>query len=176
MRYRRLRQPGGTYFFTLVTFQRRTILADADRCSLLRHAIDEVRSWHPFIVEAEVFLPDHIHSIWRLPDDDGDFSTRWRLVKQAFIRRLDRRGELMRAPDRTPMVWQKRFWEHLIRDERDFTAHVEYIHFNPVKHGLVKRPRDWQHSSFMDWVRRGCYDTDWAADAEPIFPERTGGE
>lgn len=169
MRYRRVRLPGATYFFTLVTHDRKPLLV-GDNVALFEQAVAVVRSRHPFDIDAAVILPNHIHALWTLPDGDSDYPKRWSLIKQAFTRALEHRS-LATTP-----IWQNRYWEHTIRDERDFAAHVEYIHFNPVKHGLVHAPKDWAHSTFHAWVATGSYDLAWGADAEPAIPDGVGRE
>ncbi len=168
MRYRRTEATGASYFFTVVTFRRQAVFTEAPVVEMLERAIRRVQERRPFVVEAQVVLPDHLHALWTLPEEDSDYPTRWRLIKEAFTReyvpaygliwndaRRRARGE------RT--VWQRRYWEHLIRDDGDFSAHLEYIHLNPVRHGLVKAPRDWQHSTFLKWVANGSYDLTWGA-------------
>lgn len=166
--YRRARE-GNTYFFTLVTFQRQPILCLDESRQLLREAIAMVRETHPFVVDAWVLLPDHMHCIWRLPEGDTGYSTRWGLIKSAFTKGA--KGWLptpsanaSRRKHREGTVWQRRFWEHMIRDERDFAAHYDYIHFNPVKHGYAPAPRDWPFSTFHRAVSEGRYSLDWGAD------------
>ena len=114
-----------------------------------------------------VVLPDHLHTIWTLPEGDADFSTRWRLIKSAFSRNLtsDERISWSRATKGERGIWQRRYWEHTIRDEEDFTRHTDYVHINPVKHELVTRVKDWPYSSFHRMVKIGTYPTDWAGDA-----------
>src|SRR5262249_39941628 len=127
------------------------------------------------VIEAVVVLPDHLHCIWTLPPDDKDYSHRWRLIKSRFSRALSAAGAPVRKNARGEYnVWQRRFWEHTVRDEQDFNAHVDYIHYNPVKHGLVTRVADWPHSSFHRFVRVGWLDADWAA--APHLPEFSAGE
>ena len=171
MRYRRVRIEGGTYFFTVVMFKRRPILNDAGAVAHVMDAVATVQSAHPFEVVAHVILPDHLHMLWTLPDDDSDYPMRWRQIKSAFTRAIEKDGIGAQGKSRIAKgeqaVWQRRYWEHTIRGERDLSAHVEYIHFNPVKHGLCAAPRDWPHSSFHDWVRRGLYEASWAPDYEP---------
>jgi len=170
--YRRLYHDGGTYFFTLVTYDRREFLTSdlARRC--LRYAWNQTRRKHPFRVDAVCLLPNHIHCIWTLPEDDCDFSIRWRMLKGLFSMRFLARGghEFNRNTSRTRKgevaVWQRRFWEHLIKDEDDFVRHADYVHYNPVKHGYTVRPRDWEWSSFHRSVREGYYDPNWG-DTEP---------
>jgi len=164
MRYRRLRIAGATYFFTLVTRGRAPFLADPSNIALLLQCFEHVGRGHPFEMVAYVVLHDHVHTLWQLPEGDDNYSTRWRLIKERFTREY---GKLSAAPQR---VWQNRFWEHVIRDERDFLEHLDYIHFNPVQHGYVAAPIDWPHSSFKNWIARGHYEPRWGADEMPALP------
>ena len=159
--YRRWLQPGGTFFFTVVTYERHKFLTEPRARRCLRQAIREVRSKRPFTVTAMVMLPEHLHCVWELPPDDADFSTRWQLIKKRFDR-------LWLPPKTKPPrgVWQPRFWEHCVRDETDLKRHVDYIHWNPVKHGYVTRTRDWPYSTFARFVKMGEYDINWGQ-AEP---------
>jgi putative transposase len=165
MRYRREFTPGGSFFFTVVTERRRPILASMDAVEVLRAAVRTVRSKRPFTVDAMVVLPDHLHCIWTLPPGDADFATRWRLIKTWFTRHVDAAlhsaVNTARARKGEQAVWQHRYWEHLLRVERDFIRHVEYIHFNPVKHGYVLSPIEWPYSSFGRYVEDGRYAQDW---------------
>jgi putative transposase len=160
--YRRNFVPGGGYFFTVNLADRRLRLL-TDHVALLRAAFRETRAGHPFSIEAIVILPDHLHAIWTLPDGDADFSSRWRLVKSTFSRGLayGERISSSRVGKGERGIWQRRFWEHTLRDESDFARHVDYIHFNPVKHGHVRRVSDWPYSSFHRMVRLGVYPEDW---------------
>jgi putative transposase len=175
MNYRRLKVEGASYFFTVVTQQRRKLFCDGVAVAMLDDAIARVVQRHPFVVEAQVIMPDHIHALWQLPDKDSDFSLRWRLSKEAFTKAYVKRHGVSyvdaarRARGEQPL-WQRRFWEHLIRDDRDFCAHLDYIHLNPVHHGYVKAPRDWPHSTFRSWVERGVYEPEWGSDAKPELP------
>jgi putative transposase len=157
MRYRRAFQPGGSFFFTVVTAHRRPIFASVIAVDLLRDAFRAVRRQRPFDIDAIVILPDHLHCIWTLPEGDADFMTRWRLLKTWF----SKRAELKNA-------WQPRYWEHVLRDERDLANHVDYIHYNPVKHGLVGKVIDWPHSSFHRYVALGWCAADWGGDAVEV--------
>lgn len=165
MNYRRAFVPGASYFFTLVTEQRRPWLADAENVELLRGAFRAVRAARPFEVVAMVVMPDHLHCIWTLPPGDADFATRWRLIKTWFTKRCDPQlrpvPALARVAKKQQAVWQHRYWEHLLRDENDFIRHVEYIHFNPVKHGVVASAAAWPYSSFRRYVDAGLYSADW---------------
>jgi putative transposase len=181
MRYRRVFVPGASYFFTLVTYERAPIFADARTIELYHRAVRKVQKIRPFTLDAEVVLPDHVHLLCTLPDGDADYPTRVRLIKTAFTRAMRSRttdGEA--SPSRTAKgergVWQRRYWEHTIRDERDFQAHLDYIHINPVKHGLVAAARDWPNSTFLTWVERGAYDPWWGGDDMPPLPKWVGGE
>ena len=163
--YRRNFLPGGSYFFTVNLWDRRSGLL-TEHVDALRVAFRETRARHPFEIDAIVILPDHLHAIWTLPEGDADFALRWRLIKAAFSRALPR-GEAVsrsRADKRERGIWQRRYWEHTLRNEADVARHVDYIHFNPVKHGHVTRVRDWPHSSFHRMVKLGVYPDDWGGD------------
>lgn len=165
MQYRRAYHPGGSYFFTLVAADRRPILQSGEAVEILRKSFRQVMKKYPFSVDAAVILPDHLHCIWTLPSDDKDFSTRWRLIKTWFTKHCpkDLRGEISasRRKKNEQAIWQHRFWEHLLRNELDYRHHVEYIHYNPVKHGYVTQPCYWPYSSFQHYVRSGIYPSDW---------------
>lgn len=181
MRYRRATVPGACYFFTLITYQRRPLFADLNNVERWHRAVTKVQRTRPFGVEAEVMMPDHVHMIWRLPEADADYSTRMRLIKTAFTKNLTLSdGGITANKSRVSKgerdVWQRRYWEHLIRDERDFQAHLDYIHINPVKHGLAVRPIDWPHSTFGNWLERGAYDPSWGTDEMPPLPDWAGRE
>jgi putative transposase len=179
MEYRRAKSPGSSYFFTLVTHNRRPILCEPENINLLRDSFKRVIQQHPFAIDAIVILPEHLHCLWTLPPGDADFSTRWRLIKSWFSRRCDSQYQgkvsASRRSKNERAIWQRRFWEHLIRDEQDFNLHVDYIHYNPVKHGLVFSPKDWQYSSFDRYVQRGVYDFDWGS-SEVLFDSLIGME
>lgn len=165
--YRRARIAGGTYFFTLVTNERRQILTLPQGRKALRDVIEETRELLPFTVEAWVLLPEHLHCVWSLPEGDGDFSKRWGMIKAGFSKRmkgsLERRQlTVSREKHRETSLWQRRFWEHAIRDDTDYRRHVDYIHYNPVKHGLVGYVKDWPYSTFHRYVAKGIYPKDWA--------------
>jgi putative transposase len=161
--YRRNRVPGGTYFFTVNLRDRSSNLLVA-QITALRHAVRQVVAKSPFHIDAWVVLPDHMHCLWTLPDNDIDYSNRWRLIKAAFSRALpavEQRSSIM-ARRNERGIWQLRFWEHTIRDDRDYAAHMDYIHFNPVKHGLASNAADWPFSSLRRCVANGIYPSDWA--------------
>ncbi|MBC7946083.1 MAG: transposase, partial [Burkholderiales bacterium] len=161
--YRRNFIPGGTFFFTVVLAQRSAQLL-VQHVDTLKSAFRTTRLDHPFSVEAVVVLPDHLHCIWTLPPEDCDFATRWKKIKASFSRHIpkDEQRSASRIDKGERGIWQRRYWEHTIRDERDLQTHVDYIHFNPVKHGYVDRVRDWPYSSFHRYVRSGMCPLDWA--------------
>jgi len=165
--YRRLFLPGGTYFFTLVTNFRRPILTAESARAALRTAMHSVRARHPFNVDAIVLLPDHLHCLWTLPPGDEDYSTRWRLIKSAFTMNYLAAGETetARSDSRKKQnergVWQRRFWEHTVRDETEFERLCDYIHYNPVKHAHATCPHAWPYSTFDRFVCDRRYDVDW---------------
>jgi putative transposase len=161
--YRRYRLNGGTYFFTVNLADRnRTLLTE--HIDTLREAFRGVKEAHPFEINDIVIMPEHLHTLWTLPDGDHDFSLRWRQVKSAFSREIAKEEHISKSRLRKQErgIWQRRFWEHAIRDEKDFSRHVEYIHFNPVKHGYVQKVSDWPYSSFHQYVRMGILLEDWA--------------
>ncbi|NPV85718.1 MAG: transposase [Anaerolineae bacterium] len=176
MQYRRVFVPGGTFFFTLVTFNRQKIFALQHPINLLRQAFRYTMQRHPFTINAIVILPDHLHAVWTLPESDSDYPMRWRLIKSHFTRhwrvRLPQHLSASRLHKGEQQVWQRRYWEHLIHDEADLTRHVEYIHYNPVKHGLSVTPFDWAYSSFRTYVQQGLYPECWAG--EDTFPVQGG--
>ena len=179
MQYRRAKFAGGTYFFTVVTHYRRRILCEQQNIDLLRHIFAEVMDNHPFTIDACVVLPDHLHCIWTLPPDDNDFSTRWRLIKGTFSRKCQPCfhgiSSSARRRKQEQAIWQRRFWEHAIRNETDHLHHVDYIHYNPVKHGLVSSLHEWPYSSFHRFVDHGIYPADWGT-SEITLPENIGRE
>lgn len=163
--YRRNYQ-GNSYFFTLVTKQRRPIFNDEDARATLRQLIQAAKERWPFAIDAWVLLPEHMHCIWTLPDDDHDYSKRWGWIKKEFSKQtLEKVGPARQTPSsfgkRESGIWQRRFWEHTIRDEHDFSAHCDYIHYNPVKHGLAVNPADWPYSTFHRFVKEGIYPASW---------------
>ena len=162
--YRRARVQGGTYFFTVTLADRRSDALVA-HIGVLREAFRMTRRQRPFSVDAIVILPDHLHAIWTLPPGDADFAVRWQAIKTHFTRRLQAAGvRTMQRANGEPVIWQRRYWEHLIRDETDRARHVDYIHYNPVKHSHAQRVVDWPYSSFHAYVRRGVLDVDWGGE------------
>ena len=161
--YRRAWQPGGTYFFTVNLLRRKNNDLLTRHIGILRKVVIGVRRRHPFYIHGWVVLPDHMHCVMELPEGDADFATRWRLIKSDFSKRLpqteSRSAARVRRGERG--LWQRRYWEHLVRDANDFAAHMDYVHFNPVKHGHCGRVVDWPYSTFHRWVRQGHYESDW---------------
>ncbi|TDY03845.1 REP-associated tyrosine transposase [Thiohalophilus thiocyanatoxydans] len=155
--YRRLYYPGGVYFFTAVTASRQPLFTEASNVDVLRNGFRHVMARRPFKLEAIVILPDHIHCIWRMPEEDADFSNRWKMLKGYVTRHL--KGASGR-------IWQSRFWEHVIRDDEDWRRHMDYIHYNPVKHGLVNDPDAWPFSSYKRYLELGYYAPGWG-ESEP---------
>ena len=172
MDYRRIWKPGGTYFFTVNLLQRNNNALLVEEIELLRQVVAKVKGRCPFIIHAWVVLPDHIHCVIELPPNDQDFSLRWRLIKQGFSKALpthEYRSDV-RINRGERGIWQRRYWEHLIRDEADFHAHLDYVHINPLKHGLVQRVIDWPYSTFHRYCQRGLYPIDWC-DGVLLLPE-----
>jgi putative transposase len=168
-RYRRAKIEGGTYFFTVTLADRSSDLL-VRHIDLPRQAYKSAQGLYPFETVAICVLPDHLHSVWSLPPDDADFPLRWSLIKSKFSRGLpaDAERTSSKITKREKGIWQRRYWEHAIRSDEDLTRHVDYIHFNPVKHGYVSRASDWPHSSFARYVARGLLPADWGGDAREI--------
>jgi putative transposase len=150
--YRRFYEKGGCYFFTVVTYERHRFLQSPENINILKDSFQTVMRRRLFHIEAMVVLPDHIHCIWTLPEGDADFSTRWRLIKRHFSFQIP--GPMAVSGEKN--IWQRRFWEHWIRDDQDFYNHMNYIHYNPVKHGYVSRPEDWEYSSYRKKAALGA--------------------
>ena len=180
--YRRPNISGGTYFITQVTYQRETWLCSEVGRKALREALERVREKHPFSIDAFVLLPEHFHCLWTLPPNDGDFSMRLRLIKTYVTKdygqelAINREISLSRQKRKESNLWQRRFWEHLIRDEQDFALHCDYIHYNPVRHGLCTNPQDWQFSSIHRFIAQGIYPANWGRDGSPEIPQEIGDE
>jgi len=157
--YRRAKFEGGYYFFTIITYDRRCFLTDENSRSCLRKAIDETRDKNNFDVIAFCLLPNHLHCVWKLPEGDNNYSLRWSKIKSRFTRLYLQSGgiEIIQSSSRIKKrergIWQRRFWEHQIRDEKDLQRHVDYIHYNPLKHDLVERVEDWPWSTFHRYVQ-----------------------
>lgn len=176
--YRRNWVPGGTYFFTVALLERKQDLLVTE-IGRLRDAVRRVKRLYPFEIIAWVVLPDHLHCVWSLPQGDADYATRWRLIKLLFVKGLPKGERLSAVRNRRKErgVWHRRYWEHTIRSERDLVNHVDYVHWNPMKHGLVSRVTDWPYSTFHRYVRQGLLPADWAGNvqlsasaAEPALP------
>jgi putative transposase len=180
--YRRARTAGGIYFFTLVTHHRTPLFSSKQARACLHQAMAEVRARHPFEIEAICLLPEHLHTIWKLPAGDQDYSQRWNEVKGVCAKLLHaggvELGDLSLSNYRTGEmhIWQRRFWEHLIRNETDYRNHMDYLHYNPVKHGLVGAVVDWPWSSFHRYVREGLYPVDWGGSTPARMNLSTVGE
>jgi putative transposase len=179
--YRRFFVPGGTYFFTLVTERRARLFRSKTARTLLGDAIRKCQEKHPFRVIAMVLLPDHLHALWELPPGDDRYPMRWKVIKRDFTIRWLAAGGREQPRNRSRLreqrrgIWQRRYWEHTIEDETDLENHFDYIHYNPVKHQLVRRPRDWPASTFHRYVASGHYDIDWGAGyVEPKLPGDAG--
>ncbi len=174
--YRRPYIPGGTYFITQVTYQRQPWLCTELGRTALRHALRHVQQQHPFEIQAFVLLPDHFHTLWTLPEDDQNLSLRMRLIKRVVSKYYgdelesvtERSFSRTRRKERN--IWQRRFWDHLIRDEADFIAYCDYIHYNPVKHRLCETPQQWPFSSLHRLISEGVYPPDWGSN-EIASPE-----
>jgi len=181
--YRRALVPRGTFFLTVVTQHRASFLCDERARNALRRSIEQCRSAHPFDLEAIVLLPDHLHLMLKLPDDDPNFSVRVASIKANFTRSWLTAGgiETSQSSSREQHghrgVWQKRFWEHCVKDKPDWGEHLNYVHFNPVKHGLVTCPHLWPYSTFRKWVARGVYPPDWlcACNGRKVSPPKFDG-
>lgn len=176
--YRRDNTPGGTWFFTVATYQRKPVLTHDLVREALRNAIKQARRTQPFRIDAWVLLPDHLHCVWTLPQGDSGFSVRWSIIKRRTSQALAGYPDLRSPPgaSRTrrqeSTLWQRRFWEHRIRDSADMRHHIDYIHWNPVKHGLAACASDWPWSSFHRYVHEGVLTPDWGGDYSP--PESKG--
>ncbi len=180
--YRRWRIAGGSFFFTAVTASRQPILTTKIGRQAFHQALDEVKVLRPFEIYAIVILPDHVHCIWTLPEGDGDFSWRWAAVKTRFTKKY-----LCQGGDEAPVsesrrkkgergVWQRRFWEHFIRNENDLKRCLDYLHYNPVKHGLVRHVKDWPYSSFRRFVLQGEYTEEWASEVKIPYDSNLFGD
>ncbi len=172
--YRRAKVRGGTYFFTLNTFRRAKFLIQEPFRHSLREGIETTRASLPFEIVAWVLMPEHLHCIWRLPEGDADFSKRWAMIKRTVSKQCGHLVEIdaglgqSKLARNESVVWQRRFWEHQIRDDLDLQRHVDYIHYNPVKHGHAASVADWPYSTFHRYVQQGVYPLDWAGGAGDI--------
>jgi putative transposase len=170
-RYRRART-GSTYFFTLVSYERRPVLCYLPIRNVLRLAVQHVRARRPFDIDAWVLMPDHLHCMWTLPEGDADYSTRWAQIKRTVSRfcgpdmQVRHPVSESRRKHRDSVIWQRRFYEHQIVDEDDFERHVDYVHFNPVRHGHADRAAAWPFSTFHRYVRAGTLPADWGGSTQ----------
>lgn len=178
--YRRADVPGGTFFFTVVTYRRRLLFEHPEARRILRETVLSVQCKHPFTIDAWVLLPDHLHCIWTLPPEDADFSLRWNRIKSTFSKQAKplfhnehRLSDSQRKHWETT-IWQRRFWEHHIRNDEEYQIYMDYIHFNPVKHGWAKQVADWPFSTFHRYVQAGVYPIDWGGQSEEVFPAGIG--
>jgi len=178
--YKRAKFPGGYYFFTVVTYRRTRLFLEESARRCLRRAIEQTRTARPFETIALCLLLDHLHCIWKLPENDADFSTRWASIKGTFsreyLRQSRRKGstDCSRKRKGEVLIWQRRFWEHQIRDEHDLQRHVDYIHYNPVKHGLVERVEDWPWSTYHRYLTQRYYTGRDTLDKLQIFDDADG--
>ena len=176
--YRRAYVPGGTFFFTLVTCNRHPLFGDEAARKLLGDVLRECQAEWPFEINAIVLLPDHLHAIWTMPRGDTRYSARWSRIKKDFTSRWLKQGGREQVISKSQRdenrrgIWQRRFWEHTLEDEDDFEKHFDYIHFNPVKHGYVRCPHEWEWSSFHRWVKAGVYPWHWACFSEESTQEK----
>ncbi|MDR3555929.1 MAG: transposase [Syntrophobacteraceae bacterium] len=178
--YRRVSACGGIFFFTVVTYRRRPILDRSESRHTFREVIEEVRMRYPFSIDAWVLLPDHVHCIWTLSEGVSDFSLRWGLIKSGFSKRtkalfnVEERMNDSRLKHRESTVWQRRFWERQIRDFEEYRVYMDYIHYNPGKHGYVKRVFDWPYSTFHRYVKAGIYVQHWGGGITEVQADRFG--
>lgn len=170
-RYVRSNTKGATYFFTLISYNRRKILCENDLLKAFKDSIKVIQQHYPFEIIAWVQMPDHLHCIWKLPDNDADYSMRWSQIKRLTTQACPQYHlpihEL--SPSKISRnergVWQRRFFEHQIKSEADFIKYMDYIHYNPVKHRLVERAIDWPYSSFHRHIKAGNYSADWGSNS-----------
>ena len=180
--YRRIKIKGGTYFFTLVTYHRKRLFLHKKANELFLEALDHVRKFHPFSLQAYCILPDHIHMLWEMPNNDANYSIRIGEIKKRFSKHYIAEFGNPNIKNKTQRnrgesgIWQRRFWEHYIRDEDELNRYVDYIHYNPVQHGLTNQVSDWAASSFFDFVEQGYYDDHWGEGEITIIDSNLYGE
>jgi putative transposase len=176
MRYRRVKISGASYFFTVNLAERNSHLL-VTHVDLLRASVRHVKNTHSFIIDAIVIMPNHLHALWTLPENDSDYAIRWGLIKSGFSRQFEptERISTSRQSKGERGIWQRRFWEHLIRDDDDYENHIDYIHYNPVKHGFVIRPVDWAFSSIHRYIKSGILNEQWGC-GEMDFADDVGYE
>ena len=163
MQYRRAKTPGATYFFTVNLYNRKSNLL-LNEVNILRTIFRRVHHLHPFIIDAIVILPDHLHALFTLPENDSNYSLRWNLIKGYFSKEVKTEEPISasRKSKKERGIWQRRFWEHLIRNEHDLKNHIDYIHYNPVKHGYVLQAAQWKYSSIHHYIKKGALSKNWA--------------
>ena len=168
MRYRRVKTMGGTFFTLNLAERRKTLLID--HIDILRNSLNTVKRRHPFKLDAMVILPDHLHAMLTLPDGDNDYPTRWMLIKQGFSRQMPKTEKINKSRELKSErgIWQRRYWEHLIRDDDDYEKHFNYIHYNPVKHGYVKQAVEWEYSTIHQYINAGVLSQYWG-----YFPDNS---
>jgi putative transposase len=164
--YQRIKIEGATYFFTVNLLERQSNTLLVQKIDTLREVVRKVKAKYPFHIDAWVVLPEHLHAMWTLPADDCNYSLRWRLIKNGFSRALPKIEHCspIRQAAGERGIWQRHFLEHCIRDEADYQHHLDYIHINPLKHGLVSNVKDWPYSSFHRYVADGTYSINWCGD------------
>jgi putative transposase len=171
MRYRRILIPGATYFFTVNLLNRKSSLL-TDHINQLRYAFRKAKFYYPFTIDGIVILPDHLHVVMSLPKEDRNYSLRWNIIKGVFSKQIEPEESIVisRKNKRERGIWQRRFWEHLIRDESDYEHHINYIHYNPVKHGYVTTPTEWEYSSIHRFIQAGVLPKNWGSSDEFNLP------
>ena len=181
--YRRAKTEGGTYFFTVVTYQRQTFLCLDESRAILKATVQKTLQSHPFHIDAWVLLPDHMHCLWTLPEGDNKYSTRWTLIKKEFTKNKNSLEDTRTTPTlsesrrrhREGVIWQRCCWEHQIKDDPDYKHHMDYVRYNPVNHGLVKYPVNWPYSTFHRHVAQESYDASWGG-VDPVSGDGVGHE
>jgi len=174
--YRRFLQKGGIVFLTIVTYNRQNIFAKDQNINILRKSVAKIKAEMPFTILGAVILPNHLHFLWQLPLNDDNYSKRVGKIKVDFTKKIGQKNipseiiSASRQKHREKNIWQRRFWEHTIKDELDFQQHLDYIHYNPVKHGFVSCPHFWRYSSFSMWVEKKFYDREWGCICENRKP------
>ena len=179
MRYRRERMAGGCYFFTVVTHDRQPVLTLTGNIERLRESFRREKQNHPYEIDAMVVLPEHLHCLWQLPEGDTDYSGRWGRIKRYFSAGccgVNSPVSASRTAKREYAVWQRRFWEHRIRDDEDWRRHMDYVHYNPVKHGYADAPCEWPYSSFKRCVQQGLYEQNWGTNGAVVMGDIEAGE
>ena len=165
MKYRRLTTKGACYFFTLNLQNRQQTLL-TDHIDTLRNTINKVKHNHPFKLDALVILPEHLHILITLPRDDNNYAKRIMLIKTSFSRQLPKEENISksRKSKRKRGIWQRRYWEHQIRNDEDYENHINYIHYNPVKHGYVNNANEWQYSTIHQYIKQGVITQNWGSE------------